>query len=227
MDPQPSAYQPPKSSRKSLAAIIVLAVLLVASLVFGYSSYTKGQDYKNNSDEKSAVAVEAAKKAQAAELQASYDEQAKNPYKTYQSSAVAGSLTFYYPKTWSAYVDETSTAQLINGYFYPGQVPGVQSPTAFALRVEMVSTDYSQIITQYAAQVKKGTLTATAYVPPKMVGVANVQAGTRFDGALDKSKTGSMVVIKVRDKTLKVSTESNNFLPDFNGTILASLKFSP
>lgn len=227
MDPQPSAYQPPKSSRKSLAAIIILAVLLVASLVFGYSSYTKGQDYKNNSDEKSAVAVEAAKKAQAAELQVSYDEQAKTPHKTYQSSAVAGSVTFSYPKTWSAYVDETSAAQLINGYFYPGQVPSAQSPTAFALRVEMVSTDYSQIVAQYAAQIKKGTLTATAYVPPKMVGVANVQAGTRFDGALDKNKTGSMVVIKVRDKTLKISTESNNFLSDFNGAILASLKFSP
>lgn len=227
MDPQPSAYQPPKLSRKLLAVIIVLAILLVVLLVFGYSSYTKGQDYKNNSDEKSAVAVEAAKKAQATELQANYDQQAKSPYKTYESSAVAGSVTFSYPKTWSAYVDETGASQLINGYFYPGQVPGVQSTTAFALRIEMVSTDYLQIVSQYAAQIKKGTLTATAYVPPKMVGVANVQAGTRFDGALDKSKTGSMVAIKVRDKTLKISTESNNFLSDFNSTILASLKFSP
>ena len=227
MDPQPSVYQPPKTPRKLLAAIIVLAILLVVSLVFGYSSYTKGQDYKNNSDEKSTVAVEAAKKAQAAELQASYDEQSKSPYKTYEGSAVAGSVTFSYPKTWSAYVDETSTVQLINGYFYPGQVPGVQSTTAFALRVEMVSTDYSQIVAQYAAQTKKGTLTAAAYVPPKMVGVANVQTGTHFDGTLDRSKNGSLDVIKVRDKTLKISTESKDYLPDFNGTILASLKFSP
>lgn len=228
MDPQPSASQlPTNTSRKPLITIIVLAILLVVSLVFGFSAYSKSQDYKKNSDEKSSVAVEAAKKTQAAQLQANFDEQSKSPYKTYQSSSTAGSITFSYPKTWSAYVDETSANQLINGYFFPGQVPGLQSAAAFALRVEMLSTDYSQIIAQYTAQAKKGTLTSAAYVPPKMVGVANVQTGTRFDGALDKSKNGSLIVIKVRDKTLKISTESRDYLTDFNRTILASLTFSP
>jgi hypothetical protein len=36
-----------------------------------------------------------------------------------------------------------------------------------------------------------------------------------------------MLVIKVRDKTLEISTESNDYLNDFNNIILASLTFVP
>jgi len=60
-----------------------------------------------------------------------------------------------------------------------------------------------------------------------MVGVTNVQPGTRLDGTLDQDTNGSMVIIKVRDKTLQIYTESNDYLGDFNDTILSSLNFAP
>lgn len=229
MNPQAplAASQLPRNSHKSLIIAIILAVLLVASVIFGFLAYSHGQDYKQNSDTKSAAAVEAAKTAQATELKAQFEEQSKSPYKTYQSQSVAGSITFSYPKTWSAYVDETDSSQLINGYFHPSQVPGTKSTVAFALRLEMLSQDYSQVIAQYNSQDKKATLSAAAYVPPKMVGVSNVQTGIRFDGAIAKDKNGSLVVIRVRDKTLKIYTESKDYLSDFNNIVLSSLKFSP
>jgi hypothetical protein len=117
---------------------------------------------------------------------------------------------------------------LVNGYFEPGTVPGVNGATPFALRVEMLNQDYSQVVSQLTSQVQtsKGALTAAAYIPPKMVGVANVQTGTMFSGAISQKKNGSMVVIKVRDKTLKIYSESKDYLADFNN-ILASLTFSP
>ena len=220
---------------KSVQSGSVLSVVLIAFLVlgllgalgFGFWAFSSRQDYKNNADTKIAAAVSVAKNAQAAELQKQFDEQAKSPYETYQSSPTSGSVTFSYPKSWSAYVDESNTSQPINGYFHPNQVPGIQSKAAYALRVEMVNTDYSQVVSALSSQTKENALKAAAYIPPKIQGVANVQPGTKFDGAIEQDKTGSMVVIKVRDKTLKIYTESTNFVSDFNNIILPSLTYLP
>lgn len=207
--------------------IFVLVLALVSVAVFGGWAYTGRQDYKNNSDQKADEAVAAAKKVQADELQKTFAEQEKQPVKTYKGPTTYGTVSFSYPKTWSGYVDEANSSEPINGYFYPNIVPGVQSKTAYALRLELVNTDYSSIVKQHDSQVKDGTAKASAYVPPKMVGIANVQPGTRLDGALGRDITGSMVIIKVRDKTLQIYTQSNDYLKDFNETVLASLTFAP
>ena len=108
-----------KNSHVSLILAILFGILFIAAAIFGFSAYQNGQDYKNNSDAKSAAAVAAAEKTQAATLQAQYDQQAKSPYKIYTGSSTYGSITFNYPKTWSAYVDETSSGEPLNAYFYP------------------------------------------------------------------------------------------------------------
>jgi hypothetical protein len=78
-----------------------------------------------------------------------------------------------------------------------------------------------------SSQITQGKLKAIAYVPPQMKGKADVQTGVRFDGQIEQNLTGSMVVIKVRDKTIKIYTESTKYLSDFNDTVLKSLTFSP
>src|SRR3989344_2743639 len=209
-----------KASESGLATsallIVFMVLALIGALAFSFWAYSQRQDYKNNTDKKIAVVVEAAKKDQAVELQKEFEQESKNPNKTFQSGVSSGSITFNYPKTWSAYVDEGLANQLINGYFHPNIVPGLGSNSAYALRVEMLSDDYSQVVDSLNRNNKLGNLTASAYIPPKMEGVANVQPGTRFDGAIAKDKNGAVVVIKVRDKTLKVYTESADFLNDFN-----------
>ena len=221
------SYKDQNGSVASFVLIFVLALAFLGAAVFGGWAYTSRQDYKDNSDKKAAAVVDAAKKDQEAELQKSFDEKEKLPTKIYKGSTTYGTVSFAYPKTWSAYVDETSSSEPINGYFHPDIVPGVQSKTAYALRVQLVNTDYSSVVKQHDAQVKDGSAKASAYVPPKMVGVTNVQPGTRLDGALDQDTNGSMVIIKVRDKTLQIYTESNDYLSDFTNTVLASLSFAP
>lgn len=211
----------------SLAVVSSLAVALVAAIIFGAWAFMGRQDFKTNSDKKIATAVEGAKKTQADELQKAFAEQAKLPYKTYKGSVTYGSLVFNYPNSWSGYVDESSSNEPIDGYFHPGIVPGLQSDTSYALRVELVNSDYTSVLAQHDSQIQDGSVRASAYIPPKMVGVTNVQPGTRLDGALDQDTTGSLVIIKVRDKTLTVYTESNDFINDFNNTVLPSLTFAP
>jgi hypothetical protein len=233
MNPQSSApmsYGNGGNSGSKTAIIAILVLLLVGSLAFGVWSYTQMQDYKNNSDKKSVAAVAAAKKTQTEQLQAQFIEQSKSPYRAFKGSATYGSVSFSYPKIWSTYVDTSNSSEPINAYFHPNEVPGTLSKTAFALRVELLNSDYSQVLQQLNSQITTGVITAKAYVPPKLNGVANVTPGTYLSGQVnpsDPTQNGNMLIIKVRDKTLKVYTESQEFQSDFNNTVLASLTFAP
>lgn len=231
MNPQQPTYPIPTqaSSKKGLLVNVVLGVLLVAAIGFGVMEYAGKQSSQTSINKQIDAAVVAAKTAQAASLQAAFDTQSKSPSKTYTGSATYGSITFNYPKTWSAYIDTSNSSEPINAYFNPDYVPGIQGTTNYALRVELVDTNYSDVISQIQGGVSDGSLKASAYVPPKLSGVANVQTGTKFDGPLTNGSkvSGSMVVMKVRDKTLKVYTMSTDYSADFTGTVLASLSFAP
>lgn len=216
----------------SIIAIVLLFILLMASAGFGYWAFHSRNDYKNNVDQKISVATEKAQAAQKAKLDSDYAEKEKSPNKVYKGPLSYGTVNFNYPKSWSAYVDESNGPEPVNGYFHPDVVPSVQSPTAFALRVELVARDYSSTLREFDSQIKLGKVNAKAYIPPKMVNISNVTPGTRLDGTISrdsqgKDQQGSMIVIKVRDKTLKIYTESTSFLSDFDNIILATLTFIP
>ena len=228
---QPVSYNsaPSSGGHKHSVIIVILAVLLVGSLIFGGWAYSQMQSYKNDTNQKITVALAAAKTAQTKQVQDDFD---KANTQQFVGSPTFGTITFSYPKTWSAYVDTTSQSEPINGYFYPNIVPGIQSGTAFALRVELLSTDYSQILQQFQSQIQSGAVKAQAYLPPKLKGVANAQSGTLLTGPVNNSsgnqtQDDNMLVIKVRDKTLEISTQSNDYLNDFNNVVLASLTFAP
>lgn len=211
----------------NLMITIILAVLFIAALIFGIVEFSKVQDYKNNTDKKINQALTLRAAQLQSQAQTAFD--AVNTYQ-YQGSPTYGSVTFRYPKTWSAYVDTTNTSEPINGYFHPSVVPGVNGKTAYALRVELTNNDYSQIVQQFDSDVSGGTVKSRAYVPPKMQGKANVVPGVYLTGQIndqDNSQNGAMVIIKVRDKTLQIYTDSTDYLSDFNNIILAGLTYSP
>jgi type II secretory pathway pseudopilin PulG len=216
----------------SVLVTVGLSILIVLALVFGLWAFSGRQDYKNKSDAKVAVAVAAAKQEQVSTDKNQYDELLKQPYKSFQGPSIYGTISFQYPKTWSAYVDQTASDEPINGYFHPGEVPGVNGSTAYRLRVELQNSDYSQVVEQYSSDITQGTLKASAYVPPKLKGTPNVQPGLRLDGAIDRNRDGtplqgSMVILKVRDKTLQIYTQTTDGLSDFNNIVLPSLTFIP
>ncbi len=219
-----------KSQTGSVLTVILLAVIslaLLGSLIFGGWAYGERSTYKEKSDQKSAQAVASAEAEQKAKLAKEFAEQEKNPLKSYTGPETYGSVSFSYPKTWSAYIDESGKgSSSLFGYIHPNFVPNL-TDTSFALRFEIVNTSYDQVVKSFDSSVKSGKVTAVAYVPKKLEGNKAVQPGLRFDGEIITKKQGSMVVIKLRDKTLKVWTESNDFKTDFDSIILPSLTFIP
>ncbi|HWT55980.1 MAG TPA: hypothetical protein VN031_03030 [Candidatus Microsaccharimonas sp.] len=208
-----------------LLPLIAVILLLILSVVFGVWAYGQMQDYKNNSDQKSAVAVNAAIQKEDAKKAAEYNEASKSPVKTYTGPAAFGSLQVQYPKTWSAYVAEQTTgSNNVDGYFNPNFVPSVtDQSSSFALRVRVLNQTYANTMQTFQGGIKGRLLTAAPYAFAKVPKVI----GTRLDGKIAPDKQGTMIVMPLRANTLEVWTESSAASSDFTTYVLPNLTFSP
>ena len=220
--------QPIKKSRKHLNGLLVPLVLtvllLMGALGFGGWAFVSMQDYKNNSDKKVDVAVQIAKEENTAENEAAFAEREKEPLKDYKGPASFGSVAIKYPKTWSAFITELDKGGTpVDGYFHPNYVPGLQSGTSFALHLQVTSLVYADELKKFDSDAKAGRVKVTAIAVDNVPGVT----GVRIDGEIERGKQGSLVLLPMRDKTLKVSTETEQFKNDFNTIILKHLSFIP
>jgi len=208
-----------------IVPLVIMTILFIGAALWAATVYSKGQDYKNNSDKKVAAAVDVAKKDTATAKDNEFVEKEKQPLRTYQSPSTSGNVVIMYPKTWSAYVTENSAqgSSPVDGYFHPSFVPGLQSGTAFALRVQVVAQPYEQAIKTYDAKLRTGKVKITPFRAAKVPSVL----GSRVDGEMDTNKQGSAVILPMRDKTLIVLTQAPAFEDDFNNNILPNLNFTP
>ena len=87
----------------------------------------------------------------------------------------------------------------------------------YALRLVILNKDYDEVVKEYADRLKKGELTSST---PEYNGNASI----RFDGAFTKELRGSVVLMRVRDKTIRLSTDADVFKPDFDA-VLETIKF--
>lgn len=204
-----------------LIGMIVFALLFVTSTIFAVMYYGKYKDWKNNTQPKIDEAVEKAKSDQETELNKKFEEQEKYPLKEYMSERSLGSIKVMYPKTWGAYVDEgTNNSTPVSGFFHPSFVPSKEKKVKYALRVELIQSDYAQELKKWEDKVKKKEATASNTV------ISDV-TGTRYDGKIDNETTGSVVYMPLRDKTLKIWTESDDYRADFDNIILKNMSFLP
>lgn len=207
-----------------LVPMIISIILLLVIAGFAVWAFMSRQDYKDNTDQKIEAAVTVAVKEANAEKDNEFAEKEKNPLATYQGPSNLGSVVIKYPKTWSAYVDESGRGKSpLDGYFHPTTVPGLQSGTAYALRIEVIEKSFADEVKSYDSRINSGKTTAKAYQP---VNVKNV-VGLRVEGELSSSQTGRMVVLPLRDKTIKLYTESDQYYDDFDKYVLPNFSFIP
>lgn len=205
--------------------LIFSVVFLLAAVGFSIWAYGSRQDYKDNVEQKVAVAVKGAQDQQQQTDAKQYAEQAKQPFNTYIGPSAFGNINLKYPKTWSAYVVEDATnSEPVDGYFHPNFVPDTtKAQNNFGLRVQVTQTSYDAVLQQYSGQIDNKQLTAAPYALPKVPSVV----GSRLEGQLDDNKQGVMIVLPLRNMTLKIWTESNDFKADLDNNILPNFTFQP
>jgi hypothetical protein len=205
-------------------SLVLSVFLLMAAIGFGGWAFASRQDYKNNSDAKAADAAAAAVKEAGRKKDLVFAESYKNPLKTYVAPEANGSIQIQFPKTWSGYVTTADSSQPLDGYFAPGVVPAVNNDTySFALRAQLVSQAYSDVLNSFSSQQKDGEVTVSAFAFPKLPKVV----GVRVVGNISEKKKVDMIVVPLRSDTLKIWTEGDQYQNDFNKYIIPNLTFSP
>lgn len=214
------------SANPLLIATVLLAVLLVVAaggFIWAYMSMT---DWRDNTQAKIDSAVDAAKDQQQKDDQAHFEEEEKKPNRSYQGPSDMGSVRFNYPKTWSGYIAQSNDSGL-EVYFNPLMVSTVNPDvTPYALRVEVSNDNYADVLDDYQGLVEDGVVTASTIIIGKTDDFSGYE-GVRVDGQLTDTINGSVVIFKVRDKTLRLYVDSQDYMNDFNNTVLTSLKFEP
>jgi hypothetical protein len=213
-----------------LVPFILVVVLLIGAAGFGYWSYNKMGLYKNNADQLIAAATKVSDQQLTTKLDNQFAEEEKSPYKTYQGPSTWGNVNITYPKTYDAYVsvDSSGSSTPIDGYWYPGVVPNIADDqdgngTNFALRVQVIQNDYNSVLSNFQSNITQGTITATPFHLKKVPSVI----GMELSGQILTQKTGTLVILPLRNETLELWTEGNQFTNDFSNIVLPNFSFSP
>ena len=156
----------------------------------------------------------------------------ESPLRAYNGPEAYGSIVVNYPKTWSAYVDDSGSSNTpVDGYFNPGTVPSIGNSTSsiFALRVQVLNQPYATVLQTYSSQSsnQQNPVTITAYSLPKVPKAVGVELSGTLSNSGSKPVTGTMVILPLRANTLEIWTDGTQYLSDFNNNILPNFSFSP
>ena len=204
--------------------LVVTGVLLVGSLGFGVWAFSGRQDYKNNLDSKITAAVEVEKARISSTKDNEYAVKDKSPVKTFKGPGTYGDLSIEYPKNWSPLIEVRANGDpVVDGYWYPEVLPGINGGIKYSLRVRIVDQQYSSSVGSYKDDIKAGKANASAFIPEKVSSIK----GTRIDGKISDGKTGSLILLPLRDKTIRIYTEDSQYIADFNKYVLPSISYNP
>lgn len=216
--PLPKTSGGEKSLLKTVI-IILLTLLFLGATLLAFYFYSEYRESKTDLDAKIDAAVVDASKELEDKLEAEFAEREKTPYATFTGPADYSSLSFKYPKTWSVYIaKDASSGGEFEAYLHPGEVSPVSATTVNALRVTIKDETTETAEKRYASALKKGNLKAS-------IADINGESATRYDGALNKNFVGSVVILKLRDKTATIQTDAEIYRDDFN-QIINSITFN-
>ena len=219
--PKPSGPQSGTNKQTILTVVAIVgglaAVTFLGLFIWMYIQWTIA---KTNVDGQVEVAVASAVNEKTEEMENQFTEREKYPYVIFAGPADYGELTFEYPKTWSMYeAQDASNGGEYAAYLNPDKVYPV-GDNINALRVLIKNQPYESYIQQYDGEVKSGNM--TVMVRPINGENANVYTG-KLPGTNEYQ--GIVAVIKVRDKTIVLQTDSMVFAEEFS-KILDSVQFN-
>jgi len=196
---------------------LILFLIAGSLAIWAYMQYSRE---KSSVDSKVAIEVAEGRRKQAEYDQGQCLEQAKSQRIEFVGPTEYGRVSFLYPKIWSVYIaNDGSDRGDYKAYLHPVSVPSTTNKNSrFALRLEIINKNMDTVLNDYQSRLKKGELTSSS---TEFNGIS----ATRIDGTFEKELRGSVVLMKVRDKTIRFSTDADTFKPDFQ-TILSTVKIS-
>ena len=215
-----------EDNKMDLIKTIALVALGVIALVLGILFAMKLKDYNELSSDiegKIELATAEALDENTAKLEKEFAEREKSPNRSFTGPEDYGSLSFDYPKTWGIYVssDAAKGGDYV-AYFNPVQIdPLSDKSSVYALRLTITNTSFEKMVAKYQSHLsaKNSNLTMNAVT-------INGTVANRYTGTIPgTSFNGYIVIIKIRDKSAILQTDSYLFEADYN-KLLETIQFN-
>lgn len=216
----PDKKQDASNLTKTIVLIVeaLVAVTFIGLFIWIYSEYNA---VRTDVEGQITKAVAEARIQQADKDEAEFAEREKYPYKTFSGPEDYGELSFEYPKTWSVFVaaDASKGGDFI-AYLNPGQINPVTNDMINALRVTIRDASFESVVSEYQNIMSRNSdLTVESIT-------VNGGTANRYSGTIPGTDLkGIIVVLKIRDKTAILSTDSLLFKSDFE-KVIDSIKFN-
>lgn len=211
----------------SLLISIVSSLLMVVFIVLFIWAFMSRNSYKNDVTGYVNNAVQQADATLTTKLEQQFAKQEQYPYTSYTTPSQYGNVKISYPKTWSAYVDNSGSVQPIEAYFNPNYVPGTDQTSGnnYALRLEISSNSYQTELANYTSNAQGQGSTVT--IQPYKLAKVPSQTGVIITGQIRPNKSGTMFMIPLRTTTLKIWTDSNQYNNLLLNQILPLVTYNP
>lgn len=218
----------PAQNKKDISGliktIVIIAVSLIAVTFIGLfvMMLMQRNDAQDDLDGKIAVAVAEALDEQADRLEAEHLESIKYPYKTFFGPVDYGELSFEYPKTWNLYVArDAANGGDYEAYLNPEEIEPISNENVNALRLSILDDTFEDVVSNYETYLdaKEDPLTVESVTVND--GPANLYTGT----VPNTDFQGMILLVKIRDKTAVLQTDSMLFENDFR-KLMETIKFN-
>ncbi|MBR3132381.1 hypothetical protein IKG33_03160 [Candidatus Saccharibacteria bacterium] len=224
---QAQALSRSKNTSSLIKTIVIIILSLIAVTFIGLFiwMFLQYKDASSDLQGKIDIAVAEAKDEQTKKLEAEFSEREKYPYRTFSGPVDYGQLTFEYPKTWSAYIAAAATTGGdFNAYFNPIQVDAVGKDTINALRVVIRDKNFDEVVAEYQRAMESRDSGLTMEIAT--IGKEGQTTANRYNGKIPNTNlSGSIVIFKIRDKTVILQTDSVLFKDDFD-KLLGTVTFN-
>lgn len=205
-------------------ALVIACLSAAAAIISMVAFFVKWQNLQRDHENDTLLAIEAGKLEQQQQDDLDFLERDKEPWLEFNGVPdTLGALTFKYPKTWNAYVAKDGLdGGDFESYFRPSEVlPKGDERSRYALRLSIVSKYYDDVVSEYNQ--KATEYNEDEFPETKLESKGSVQSfnGTsmRFDGTIDENLNGSVVLIKINDRTAIVQTDSEVYQTDYDKLI--------
>lgn len=226
--PMVQQVQVAPTKRKDIVGLIKTIVIIVVSLIavtfigLFIWMFTQYNEARSDVDGQILVATAAARDEQALKDEAEFLEREKYPYKTFLGPVDYGELSFEYPKTWSVYISrDAANGGDFEAYFNPVQIEPISNTTVNALRVQVLDADFESVVSRYQGALENRER-------PLTMGTISVNGTTAnlYTGIIPGTElSGAILVLKIRDKTVVMRTDSTLFRADFD-KLIETIKFN-
>jgi len=215
----------PKKDASGLFKLIAIIILSLVSVTFlGLFIWMAAQynEIRANVDTITEQEVAKAKDEQKTASEEKCEKEKNEPYRVFRGPDDYGSLSFSYPKRWSAYVEsDASNGGDYKAYFNPDVIEPINKTNINALRLQILNKNFDEVTATYQKEIdKKDSRLSVRSVVVNEVNAnlyTGVIPGTEFEGFI--------LVFKIRDKTAIMQTDSILFENDFND-IIETIEFN-